>query len=316
MNLKFVYALVSSENDYYAEQAVISMHTLRRHNPGCRIVLATDSPTLDTLTGNRSLIKEYVDECVVIDSPAGFTPLQRSRYVKTLIRRYVEGDFLYLDVDTVIMGPLDDLERYEGDVAATLFRHIRHWNEGSVPDRLAEFYRQTHIEEPLHITAYYNGGVILCKDNENGRRLFDAWHRFWLESSTKYGYHFDQCNLWRANASTGNIIVELDGIYNCQMIYMQQVQEYIDRCKVFHYQSCSRTCTYVPFKNPEVLEKIRQQGITPDIEYKTQNLIELYKSGIADELKKNTPSLTVRVVRRLCGQRTLGYIRRLFGRKP
>lgn len=278
--MKFVYALVSGEKDYYAEQAIVSMHTLRQHNPGCHIVLATDDETLDVIGRHGLKIMEYVSECVTINSPDGFTPLQRSRYVKTLIRRYIKGDFLFLDCDTVIVGSLKELENFQGDVAGVLFRHIRHWEKGVVPNRLVEFYEQTKIKENLDFEFYCNGGVIYCKDNENGHRLFDAWHNCWLESSTKYGYDFDQMNLWRANASSGNIMTELPGEYNCQMIYASKALEYIPECKILHYQTFSSYCPFIPFKNPDVLERIRQKGITPDIEDAVSNMMRNYLKSI------------------------------------
>lgn len=280
MGLKYVYALVSGEKDYYAEQAMVSMHTLRQHNPGCHIVLATDDETLKVIESHHSRILEYVIECISINAPEGFTPVQRSRYVKTLIRRYVKGDFLYLDCDTIIMDSLAALENFEGDVAGTLFHHIRHWDKSVKPDRLTNFYKQTKIKEQLDFSFYCNGGVILCKDNENGHRLFDAWHNYWLESSTKYGYDFDQVNLWRANASLGGIMVELDGAYNCQIIYVREVRKHIDECKVLHYQTNSERIRYLPFKNPSVLENIRRNGITSEIEEMIRTLMHRYRQGL------------------------------------
>lgn len=263
---KFVYAVVSGEDDYYAEQALASMHSLRLYNPGCHITFATDEETLGELRESHSPIMEYVTECVTINAPEGFTPLQRSRYVKTLIREQIEGDFLFLDCDTIITGDLMQLASFEGEVAATLFQHIPHWKKGTLPGRLKEFYENTKVKEKFDFSFFCNGGVILCKDTPLGHRLFKAWHEFWLESSTRYGYDYDQVNLWRANASLGNVLVELDGIYNCQVIYKKAALRYLGDCRVVHYQTTSSICGYVPFKDPVVLEGIRQNGITVDVE--------------------------------------------------
>lgn len=323
MNFKFVYALVSGESDYYAEQAMVSMHTLRQHNPECFIVLATDDETLRVIERHGLKIMDYVSECVTINSPNGFTPLQRSRYVKTLIRRCIEGDFLYLDCDTVILGSLKELEHFSGDVAGTLFRHVRHWEKGKLPDRLIEFYDITKIKENLDFEFYCNGGVIYCKDNEKGHRLFDAWHNCWLESSTKYGYDFDQMNLWRANVLSGNIMTELPGEYNCQMIYSSRVMEYVLDCKVFHYQTFSIHCPFLPFKNPEVLNRIRQNGITPDIEDAVRNMMKNYLKNILvldgmDEIIYNSPVVIFarKISRRLKWTNSVvRFMYRLFGYK-
>lgn len=274
--LKFVYALASGESDYYAEQALMSMHSLRMHNPDGHIVLAADRETVDTFgTGGRSHIKDYVDELVVIDTPQGFTPLQRSRYVKTLIREYVEGDFLYLDCDTVVMGRLDGPENSDADVAGVAFRHVRDWG-GELPDRLVRFYKKTGIQERLEFPFFCNGGVILCKDNEAGHLLFELWHKLWLECSTKYGYDFDQCNLWRANALAGGIMRELDGIYNCQILYPGGMSPYIDDCRVFHYFSNSRHFNTLSCKRTETMRRIREHGVDAVTEAELRTLKEEY----------------------------------------
>ena len=270
--LKYVYAVVSGKEDYYAEQALVSMYSLRLYNPGCHIVLATDDETLSMLRDIHSPIGTYVSECVTINAPSGFTHVQRSRYVKTLIRKYIKGDFLYLDSDTVITDSLKALENFEGDVAATLFRHIKTWEKGVLPDRLLEFYEKTKIEEKLDFSFFCNGGVVFCKDTPVGHQLFETWHKYWLESSTKYGYDFDQVNLWRANASMGNVMVELNGIYNCQLIYKEKAIGYMGDCKVFHYQITSNDSIAIPFKNPAILEEIRHNGITPKIEEMAKNV--------------------------------------------
>ena len=134
MAIKFVYALISSEKDYYVEQAAISMHTLRAYNPGCHITLVANDDTLDTLTGNRSLIKNYVDEYVSVNPPAEFTPTQKNRFLKTTLRQNVEGDFLYVDNDTVITGSLKELDDLEEEIDCDrrelVARHIERLNEG------------------------------------------------------------------------------------------------------------------------------------------------------------------------------------------
>ena len=104
MSLKFVYALISCEKDYYAEQALISMYTLRLHNRDAHITWVADEETLKSLEkGNRHPIKDFVDEYVTVNPPTGCTPTQKSRFIKTSLRQNVEGDFLYLDNETVIV---------------------------------------------------------------------------------------------------------------------------------------------------------------------------------------------------------------------
>lgn len=280
--IKFVYALVSGEKDYYTEQALMSMYSLRLHNPDSHIVLATDGKTAESLSGKRATIRNYVSELVEIDTPEDFNPVQRSRFVKTAVRQYVRGDFLYLDCDTIILGNMDELSDFDGDAAATPYMHIKSWSEGSIPERLEEYHKMIGVPpEEYNYTFFCNGGVILCKDNEKGRLLFDLWHKFWQEASVGYGYHSDQCSLWRANAAAGNVMVELDGIYNCQMIHPQWGTEYISGCKVFHYHATALNFTKaIPFKDPVFLEKIRRDGITPEVDDITRNVMRNYLKNV------------------------------------
>lgn len=272
--LKFVYALVSSESDYYTEQALVSMYSLRHHNPTCYITLATDDDTLKTLTGGRARIKEYINELVVVTPPAEFSTKQKSRFVKTSLRRNVRGDFLYIDCDTVITGSLAGLDSVDCEIAAVFARHFNYRESGESHPIMEEYYSKRPVQEDemYDVRDFFNGGIILCKDTDKGCRLFDTWHRFWLESSIKYDYHYDQGDLWRANASLGNVIEELDGVYNCQTLNLKYAARYISQCKIFHY-FCSSSRCFIWLNDPEVVSGIRNNGITPDVEQRLEHLI-------------------------------------------
>lgn len=287
MSLKFVYALISNEQDFYAEQAALSMHSLRLHNPDSHITLVTDEETLDALTGNRSLIRQYVNEFVIVNPPADFSPKQKSRFLKTSLRQNIKGDFLFLDCDTIVTDRLDALEDVQCDVAAVYAQHTnsrdiyyfdKHWNSNNEHRHMTQYYevRDVPADEKYEIRFHCNSGVMLCRDTENAYRLFETWHQFWLESSTVYGYHSDQCDLWRADAALNGIMTELDGSYNCQIIYPFMVVRYIFDCKVFHYFSTSRRYNWISFKNPSVLKKVRKDGISSDLEKRMRTLVEEY----------------------------------------
>ena len=282
MPLKYVYVLVSSGRDYYTEQALMSMHSLRMHNPHCHIVLALDPLTMDSIDERDSPIRDYVSELAVIETPEGFTPLQRSRFVKTSVRQHVSGDFLYLDCDTVITGSLKGLEDISCDVAAAAYRHIRNRPDGSIPRILRDYHSLVGVDaESLDYSFFCNGGVILCKDNETGHRLYELWHYLWQEGSVKYGYHSDQSSLWRANAELGGVISELDGSYNCQMIYPQSSLEYSGGCIIFHYHAAAYNLNRaIPFKSPVFLEKIRRNGITAEAEDAMRNVMDNYLGNL------------------------------------
>ena len=314
--LKFVYALISSESDYYAEQAALSMHSLRLHNSDAHITLVTDDETLNSLTGGRALVETYIDECIIVNSPEGFSPKQRSRVIKTTLRQNIEGDFLFLDCDTIVTGSLQELESFDCDVAAVYAQHTntpeyflvdRHWDSEGQHWHMTEYYNAREVDpaEKVKIRFHCNSGVMLCRDTEKAHMLFDLWHKYWFESSTKYGYHSDQCDLWRADAVLGGILTELPGIYNCQMIYPKTALKYIIGCKVFHYFSTSRYFCNFGFRREDVLDGVRQNGINAEVEVIMQNLKRDYLNSFEIDThmrRREKKSKLLSVFKRICSK--------------
>ena len=102
MRTKLLYILVSTPADVYLEQAYVSAASARRHNPEACLTLLTDMATESTL-GSRgpqdAAFRALFDEVVVAQLDATLTPMQRSRLLKTGMRDYVKGDFLFIDAD-------------------------------------------------------------------------------------------------------------------------------------------------------------------------------------------------------------------------
>ena len=109
MKTKIVYVLTSSKEDTYLEQTLISVYSARLHNPYADILVVTDNATANTIKGGRAEIKKYLSDIVVVDIPAEYNNMQKSRYIKTNLRKFVEGDFLYIDSDTVIAESLAEI---------------------------------------------------------------------------------------------------------------------------------------------------------------------------------------------------------------
>ena len=315
--LKFVYALISSESDYYAEQAALSMHSLRLHNSDAHITLITDDETLSSLTGGRALVKNYIDDCIIVNSPDGFSPKQRSRVIKTTLRQNIEGDFLFLDCDTIVMGSLKELDSFECDVAVVYAQHTNtseyslvdnHWDSEGQHWHMTKYYNAREVDPAgkAKIRCHCNSGVMLCRDTGNAHRLFEKWHEYWFESSTKYDWHSDQCDLWRADAVLGGILTELPGIYNCQMIYPKTALRYLFDCKILHYFSTSQYLFNLGFNRHEVLESVRHNGITAEIETIMQNLKRDYFNSFTLKMPassdKKQPAAQPSLFRRVCSK--------------
>ena len=57
---KYLFVLTSSEKDFFCEQTLVAIASLRVHNPNAFVTLLTDDKTFNTLTGNRAALKEAV----------------------------------------------------------------------------------------------------------------------------------------------------------------------------------------------------------------------------------------------------------------
>ena len=282
--LKFVYILNSDGSDYYPEQMLVSMHSLRMYNDGAHIVLLLDQDTKDYLEGRKDPILAVADDVKVVDVPKNYNGIQRNRFIKTNMRDIVDGDFLYLDNDTIIQGDLYDLEELECDVAIAPFQEKGDWDENHQHHHL-DHYNSIVKKYPKgynHGVAWpSNNCVILTKDTERAKELYHKWYEVWKESSEKYKYHKDQCPLWIANKQLGNIMTKLDGKYDCQGISDELVFNYLFDCRIFHYFSSSYYLDYLWIMQPEWLEKIRKEGVTSEIEALIRNIKTDYMKGYA-----------------------------------
>lgn len=117
MNTQIVYSIISSKQDYYLEQLIMSVHSLRMYNPAAHVIVVTDNFTAKTLIGWRSYIKGIINHLQVIPVPSQYNPMQRSRFLKTNLRKFVKGDYLFIDTDTIICASLEDIDNIDADIA-------------------------------------------------------------------------------------------------------------------------------------------------------------------------------------------------------
>ena len=282
MALKFVYVLVSTENDFIVEQTLVSIHSLRMYNPKAYVSIVLDKVTLEGLSDTRAKIKEYANEIITPDVPDGLSAMQKSRYIKTSIREIVEGDLLYIDNDTVILGNLDGLENLTCDVGAVEIPFRGYKGNNNRHSMLNGYQRITgkDIEEDTRIDIYLNGGVILAKDTKPAHDFFAKWHELWWKSSTRLGYDKDQPDMWKANKMLGNMIEKLDWEYNCMAINQICALQFLNEAKIFHYFSSSGGANHIKLKDPSYLSNIRGKGITKETEDYIRNLKQHYQRGI------------------------------------
>ena len=159
--MKLVYCLTSTPEDLYYEQALVSIHTARFHNPESEIILIVDSDTNASLIGNRSGLDSYISEKIVIAVPEKYASnVAKSRYLKLHVRSFVSGTLLFVDTDTIIVSPINEPVDFESEMGMVLDRHQK---KRKLADKTFTVFKLLGYSSPSW-TDYHNSGVIYMKD--------------------------------------------------------------------------------------------------------------------------------------------------------
>lgn len=272
--MQFVYVLTSSQNDLYYEQFFLSVYSLRLYNPDAHITLLTDKPTKDNLAGKRQHYEEYITEIKVVETPPELNRKESSRRIKTSIGNIIDDDFLFIDCDTIICNKLDTT--FASDVII-----------GGVPDThvplskhyLREVFRNDNrklgFDSPFKSDAYFNGGILFCRRHDLSKEFFSKWNSLWNKSRLM-GNSQDMPSLNQANYEMGNIIKELDGIWNCQISH--NGLPFLYNAHIIHYYATSLASFTTPFllSSDDLLLSVKNDGRISD---KIKNLIHNPKSA-------------------------------------
>ncbi len=192
--LQIAYVLCTDKPDYFHVLAASATLT-RAAIPHCTMVCVMDRKTRKTAAAAKIPLSDWIDEIVVVRTPHR-KPLLKSRYLKTTLRSHLTGDFLYLDIDAIVVDPEVATALECGCIAASQNRdHADH--AGTFPENIGR-----SIYEPLGwrwpFLPYVNSGVMLCRDNGPCHDLFRRWHELWNEQVRTTGHHLDQPALNRA----------------------------------------------------------------------------------------------------------------------
>ena len=262
MRTKFVYALVSSAADYYLEQAYVSMFSLKHHMPDAFIVLVTDETTSSSFEGIRHLELQYADEIITVALDPSYSQRQRSRLIKTSIRKYVAGDYLYIDCDTIISRPFQSIDSIQFDIAACVDSHCHDFHDN--PYRwfgLADGHAlDWPIDEELN---YFNSGVLFVKDVPVSHEFYKRWQENLLDGFSR-GVLMDQPSFAKTNYQMGHIVHVLDDIWNCEL---KHGVRYLKDAMIVHYlttnTSSDRGSQVFRLNESDIFDTIKNAGIIP-----------------------------------------------------
>lgn len=231
MKTKIVYVLTLGDNDFrFYEMLLLSLRSLQQHNSSAQIEVVLDRESALVLCGNNLHLPRNVKQ-IIVDVPPEWAKY-KSRYLKTRLRFLVSGDFLYIDVDTLIARNLEQIDSETADLAAV--------SDGNGPlgllnDNDAELCRRAGIPTPIG-KPYFNGGVMFVKDTPASRLFYEQWHSLWKSTASR-GIGRDQMSLLAANEKLGYPIRELSGVWNCQLYYSTAIH-YYRNAKILHYYLC------------------------------------------------------------------------------
>ncbi len=258
MKTKIVFSVVSGKKGIYLAQAMVAAYSCRRHNPDATILLVVDQDTATVIEEECSNIKKYVSEVVVVDTPKTYSNMLRSRYLKTTLRQNIEGDFLFIDTDTVIADSLASADDIKGDVCAVLDFHTL-LSENVAQDHIRKLLSFIDVDPSDLRDKYFNSGVMYVKDSPMAYRLFNLWHKYWLESLTNCP-GVDQPALAKAHKECGYAITELDGVWNCQLDH--NFINHLSKAKILHYFNAAGNDSYRP-RDVSVLKEVAECGDVP-----------------------------------------------------
>ena len=270
--MKCIYTLVSDDSDVFLEQTLVSVCSLKMHNPEIPVELVVDNVTAESLKCTRSEILKYVNSLVCVNLPKELTNREKSRHLKTNLREIVKGDYLYLDTDTLICGKLEEIENFGFEI-------------GVVADLNGSLViNQDAIEKCMKAGfcnvegfPYYNSGIMYVKDSPTSHALYREWHRLWKQSCLR-GILYDQPALCQANANLGFPIKELPSIWNCQIKYFGKT--FLKEAVIIHYFNTSVDNKFYGQKS--IFEYVKMKGcVTPEIEKMIKNPSTIFVTALS-----------------------------------
>lgn len=267
MRTKIVYDVISTSEDNYFEQAWASAWSLKYYTQGAYIIILTDIATKRTIYSDaRKKSLEIFDEVITVNFEKEYSNKEKSRWIKTNMRRLVEGDFLFIDSDTIVCGDLTEIDNIKlNAIGAVLDNHCYSQEISSFP-----IFQNMYIKPMKEVfnidydykNNMYNSGVLLVKDTPQSFTFFDSWHRNW-EKSREKGECRDQLALLVTMQSFPNVIQELEGIYNCQI---RNSIQYFIKSKIIHTFVSQENSSLSVIFGSEIYDNIKRNGgITPQV---------------------------------------------------
>ena len=259
--MKIVYVLVCSEKDFYYEQALVSVLSLRHVMPLAHVTLLIDDESYDYLQRAKNDFFNNINECKVVSFDKGTPGVKKSRYMKTKMRELLKGRLLYVDVDTVWAEPINE-DDFDSDVMAEYdFNCV--FSKNILKEWIVCQCKKASLL--LKSDEYYNGGVMYYADSKVAYDFSKTWAKTWAESCKK-GVLFDQPSLNYTNEKMGLVIKRMPSFYNVQLGFSLR---YFCDAKIIHYFATDDEKKMFGnpyhFKQESFWENVKKVGISDDV---------------------------------------------------
>ena len=215
------------------------MMSAKYHMPNCFISILMDKDTEKTLTGARATIYDYIDEKNFFTLDKSLTQMQKSRWLKTSMRNLIDGDFLYVDVDTVFAAPIDE-SLFTNDVMGVPDGNCL-LKEHPLKDFIEGNLKKLHFDN--NSKYQINSGVLFFKDSPLAHSFAECWHKRWHECCLK-GVFIDQPALHQAIVDSGCILKLLPDCMNAQ--FGRNINTLAKGVILHYYSSWSGNSVYKP----------------------------------------------------------------------
>ncbi len=204
---RYCYIVTTRDDPQMLVMAHVAILTLKHVHADAQVSLMVDAPTERLIQSAYPALPDEVSDLVTVDSGIEDGPAS-SRHLKTRMRDILDGDLLFLDIDTLVLRDLSPLWEHDCAVCGV---HDDNTLGGNFSDELLDGFKR--LGWPAPIEPYLNSGVVFWRDNADGRRMGEAWHTFWQASRQVMG-DTDQPAFHRAMMDTGVSVKVLPQDYN------------------------------------------------------------------------------------------------------
>ena len=192
------FVLAAKNLGLYADMVAVAALAVRRLHPEARIILVTDEPTARAIDHRNHPLANVVTE-IIVQLTGTDLPSVSSRYLRTILRQLVKGDYLYMDADAIAVRPLDRGWPSGADLAMARDRNQRGITRLALPG--VEKLR-AKLAWDFRMDRYLNAGVMFVRDTPAAHAFYAEWHRRW-QQALSLGIWHDQFSL--NSASTAGI---------------------------------------------------------------------------------------------------------------